>query len=478
MYNSIQHFNEFGVKKIEKVIETFISEKKDLADLVLGLQESLFELGRTIVAEVLEDMDEHIRNSSERKKRYEIVRKDPSTILTSFGMVAYKRTYFKPKKGGHRKYLVDEISGINPHDRVSADVVITALEEATQSSYRKAGAKVAYDSDLSKQAVMKKVHEIEVVDAPLPASEKKEVRILHIEADEDHVALQHKTKSKDGQRKTGISMPKLVYVHEGIDAEKSTVKRKILKNVRYFGGDCKSEDLWLKVAQYIDEQYKEEAIETIYISGDGASWIRMGLQWIPKSRFVLDNHHMNKYIRIATAHLPDEAMYYAITDAIEWPDKKMAAAAFDKVITITEIDTKKEAVREAKRYILNNWDGIEIKEEKAGEIVGCSAEGHVSHVFSERLSSRPKGWSKIGADQMSQLRVYKMNGGKIYDLVMAQKKNEQTEKDIKEQEELINSFRKPSTRYENAMTTNLTVLQSGHKTILYKALRGIIGRCG
>ena len=32
----------------------------------------------------------------------------------------------------------------------------------------------------------------------------------------------------------------------------------------------KSEDLWLKVAQYIDEQYIEESIETIYISGDGA----------------------------------------------------------------------------------------------------------------------------------------------------------------------------------------------------------------
>ena len=61
MYNSIQHFNEFGVSKIEKVITTFVAEKKDLADLVLGLQESLFELGRNIVTEVLEDMDDHIR---------------------------------------------------------------------------------------------------------------------------------------------------------------------------------------------------------------------------------------------------------------------------------------------------------------------------------------------------------------------------------------------------------------------------------
>lgn len=478
MYNSIQQFNEFGVRKIEKSIENFVSEKRDLADLVLGLQESLFELGRSIVAEVLEDMDEHVRNSAERKKRYEIVRKDPNTLLTSFGSVTYSRTYFKPKEGGQRKYIVDELAGINPHDRVSADVVINALDEATQSSYRKAGTKVAYDNDLSKQAVMKKVHEIEVVDAPVTSTEKKAVQVLYIEADEDHVALQKKKKAGDSQRKAGISMPKLVYVHEGIDAEKSSVKRKVLKNVRYFGGDYKSEDLWLKVAKYIDEQYIEEKIETIYISGDGAKWIRQGLHWIPQSRFVLDNHHMYKYIRIATAHMPDESMYLAIQDAIGWPDKKMAAAAFDRVLKLTESNTKKEAVREAKRYILNNWDGIEIKEEKAGEIVGCSAEGHVSHVFSERLSSRPKGWSKMGVDQMAQLRIYKRNGGKIYDLVMAQKKREQKDNEIREQEEFLSSFRRASTKYEDIVNTNLTVLQTGHKTALYKALRGIIGRCG
>ncbi len=478
MYNSIQQFNEFGLRKIEKVIETFVSEKKDIADLVLGLQESLYELGRSIVSEVLEDMDEHIRNSAERKKRYEIVRKDPSTLLTSFGTIAYSRTYFKPKTGGQRGYLVDKLAGIKTHDRVSADVVINALEEATQSSYRRAGTKVAYDSDLSKQAVMKKVHEIEVVDAPHPNSEKKALRVLYIEADEDHVALQQKKKVGDIQRKAGISMPKLVYLHEGIDREKSSLKRKVLKNVRYFGGDFKSEDLWVKVAQYIDEQYEEGSIETIYISGDGASWIRQGLNWISKSRFVLDNHHMNKYIRIATAHLQDDVMYYALQDAIGWPDKKMTAEVFDRVMELTENGTKKEAVREAKRYILNNWDGIEIKEEKAGEIVGCSAEGHVSHVFSERLSSRPKGWSRTGVDQMAQLRIYKRNGGKIYDLVMGQKKREQKENEIREQEELINSFRRSSTRYGDVVNTNLTILQMGHKTTLYKALRGIVGRCG
>ena len=76
MYNSIQHFNELGVKKIEERIKKFISEGKDIADLILGLNEDLMQLGRDIITEVLEDMDEFLRQDGIRKKDWEIVRKD------------------------------------------------------------------------------------------------------------------------------------------------------------------------------------------------------------------------------------------------------------------------------------------------------------------------------------------------------------------------------------------------------------------
>ena len=478
MYNSIKYFNEFGVKKIEGIIRNFISERKDLADLVLGLKENLNELGRNIIAEVLQDMDQYLRDSAVRKKDWEIVRKDETSLLTSFGDVKYSRTYFKPKNKGKRQYLVDSIVGINPHDRVSADVVINAINEAIDSSYRKAGEAATYEDTLSKQAVMNKVHQVKVVEAPVKEHEKKEIRILYIEADEDHVALQHKGKKESNKKKHGISMPKLVYVHEGIDGEKSTSKRKVLKNARYFGGDIDTEELWLQVAQYIDKQYKEESLETIYISGDGASWIRQGLGWISKSKFVLDNHHLNKYMIAATAHLNDKIMYYELKDALEWPDKVMLKNAFKKILGMTDSDTKRQAVKYARRYMLNNWDGIEIKAEKGYEIVGCSAEGHVSHVLSDRLSSRPKGWSKLGAAQMSELRIYKKNGGKVYDLVMAQKIKEENNRKIQVQEEIIKSLRNSSTKYENVLNTSITAINRGQKTGLYQELRNIIGRCG
>ena len=473
LYNSIQHFNELGVKKIEERIKKFISESKDIADLILGVNQDLMQLGRDIVTEVLEDMDEYLRKDGVRKKDWEIVRKDKSSLITTFGQIRYNRTYFKPKDGGKRKYLVDEIVGIKPHERMTADVVINTLDEATESSYRKAGEKACYEDEVSKQAVMNKVHAAEVNPPKLKYSEKRNVRILYIEADEDHVA--HQAKGKGGTR---CLMPKLIYVHEGIDLSRSTAKRKVLKNVRYFGEDCKSEDLWLQVAQYISDQYEEEKIETVYISGDGASWIKQGLNWIGKSRFVLDNHHLNKYIRVATAHINDEAIYQGLKDALDWPDKEMAYRVFKRILELTENDTKRAAVKDSRKYIMNNWDGIAIKAEKGYEIVGCSAEGHVSHILSNRLSSRPKGWSKTGVNQMTKLLVYKKNGGNIYDLVMFQKEQERLEEHAEIQDEIIRSMRRSGIRYENNFNVDLPAIHSGHKTGLYHALRTLIGKCG
>ena len=476
MYNSIQHFIEFGVKKIEERVKEFAQKPTDLADLVLGLQEELLELGRNVVTKVLEDMDDYLRGSGSRKQNWEIVRKDRTEILTSFGPINYERTYFKPKKGGKRQYLVDRIVGINPHDRVSADVVINAVEEASESSYRKGGEKAAYMDEVSKQAVMNKVHELEIVQPSTEERKDKTPKILYIEADEDHVAQQgknkHKTEAEWGPSNT--LMPKLVYVHEGIDYDQSTKKRKVLKNPRYFGGIRDSEELWLEVSQYIDDTYDVDKIETVYISGDGAAWIKQGLNWIGNSKFVLDKYHLSRYVKVATAHLEDEDITQELDDALKEADKDMLKKVFDKIIEKTESETKRNAIKDAKRYILNNWSGIEIKVDNH-EIVGCSAEGHVSHILSDRLSSRPMGWSKNGADKMAQLRIFKKNGGKVYDLVMAQKRKEQKEQAHQLQDELIRQLRTQGSRYENVWNSNITVLNKGHKTALYSALSAIAG---
>ena len=139
---------------------------------------------------------------------------------------------------------------------------------------------------------------------------------------------------------------------------------------------------------------------------------------------MLDKYHMYEYIITATSHLKDSKadaiaeIYRAIHKKKKW----MAEGAFDKILDATEEETKQRAVERSKSYILGNWSGIMLSMGDKEKKIKCSAEGHVSHVYSDRMSSRPLGWSKVGADKMSRLRIYWKNGGDMLELVRFQQK--------------------------------------------------------
>ena len=69
-------------------------------------------------------------------------------------------------------------------------------------------------------------------------------------------------------------------------------------------------------------------------------------------------------------------------------------------------------------YASHNWEAIH-RAFRDKHVLGCSAEGHVSTVYADRMSSRPMGWSEDGCDAMCHLRCYVRNEGrdKIIDLV-------------------------------------------------------------
>jgi hypothetical protein len=100
--------------------------------------------------------------------------------------------------------------------------------------------------------------------------------------------------------------------------------------------------------------------------------------------------------------------------AIKAQDKEYLKVVFETIKDMTESETKVASIIDMRTYILNHFDSI--KNQYASDYIGCSAEGHVSHIYSDRLSSRPLGWSREGLDQMARLRVFRANGGNVYGL--------------------------------------------------------------
>ena len=425
MIKSIQQFQTEGIKKLEKVFCGYASDLTKVAEMVQGVTDSVIKLGLSMIAEEWESYDTLLHDRKDLRPGWQVIRRDEVTKLTSLGEVRYKKTYFHNPQTGERCYLLDRLMGLAPGERLTEDAVARIYEEAAESSYRKGGMNASISRvAVSKETVMEKLHSLQFPETEHP-EEKKQVKTLYIDADEDHVALQYLEKKGDtrGALKHTF-MPKLVYVYEGIQAEGN---RHELLGVKYFGGGYEgtegTERLWKEVYDYISGSYDEEVLECIYVNGDGAEWIRTGAKVHAKAKFVLDRYHMHKYIIAATSHLGDSVQdaRSEIWRAINGKRKKEAGEVFDRIIGVTQTESRQKAVETSKSYILGHWSAIMNGVRNRKEDIHCSAEGHISHIYADRMSSRPLGWSKTGADKMARLRVYKKNGGDMLGLVRYQK---------------------------------------------------------
>jgi hypothetical protein len=425
MINSIRYFQEKGVKNLTEVFSRYSDDPTKFAEMIQGVTKEVTRLGLSIIEEELESYDQLLRERQDLRKGWYIERRDEARLLTSLGEIQYHKTYFHNRETGEYCYLIDQLMGLEKHARISEDAEARILEEAVESSYRKGGINASIgEQEVSKETVMNKLHALEFPKLK-PLDEKRKVRRLYIDADEDHVSLQYLEKKGDIKKpRVNTVMPKLVYVYEDVDFDGSKHE---LKKCHFFGGDYAgtsgTKELWQEVFEFIESSYDEAVLEKIYINGDGAEWIKSGAKIHGKAHFILDRFHMHKYIISATSHLKDSVqdarneIYRAINGKRKWA----AEEAFDKILNVTESETKRRAVESAKNYILGNWTGIMESLKAKDKSLQCSAEGHVSHIYADRMSSRPLGWSRTGADKMSRLRIYRQNKGNMLELVRYQK---------------------------------------------------------
>ena len=117
----------------------------------------------------------------------------------------------------------------------------------------------------------------------------------------------------------------------------------------------------------------------------------------------------------ATAHAP--ALKTSIYRSIQRLDKQTVLTKLNEALALAQKPARRKRIQDTIRYIINNWDGIEAQVKHPH--VGCSAEGHVSHILSARLSSRPMAWSLKGAGNMAGIRAIKANGESVHEHYMA-----------------------------------------------------------
>lgn len=303
-------------------------------------------------------------------------RGDVRQVVTQLGVVSYHRTYYACREGGHT-YPIDKVVGLESYQRVSSGVGLELVDAAREMSYARAS-RVVTGGLVTKQTVMRKIREAAPAVEPVA---RKKVPVLHVDADEDHVKLQ-----------TGNSrIVPLVSVYEGIARNG---KRGICKNVFHcseFGK--KTEDLWEEVLTEMERRY--DLTETkIYLHGDGAPWIKSGLEWLPNSTFVLDRYHVNKALKSAVSGIERKSgcqYEYHLRQALNEGDRDYFCSVRDSLLA--RWPERERTILEATNYLLSNFNAVHIYTTDPEARNGGATEPHVSHVLSSRLSSRPMGWS-------------------------------------------------------------------------------------
>lgn len=408
------------MKEIFSAALDFMEHPENLCELEKRILKASQKSNAEVMGEILTDYDRQITLAPKRKCKYTIQRHDQRTLTTVFGDVRFTHTYYRKKKDGSYHYLLDEKIHLSKNERLSDYAEVDLLAEATNHSYQKAADRFGAEGQrVSKTTVMNKVHGT-LAELPMEEPEaKKEVPYLYIEADEDHI---HRQKTE----KDGCIIGKLAYVHEG-KQDVCHGKRELINPV-YFGGQYAGNEgnaaLWRRVEEYIEKNYDTEKIQTVYLSGDGAAWIKGGVEYVDKSIFVADRFHLMKYIHAAAGQMLDdqEEVKHALYQFIR---ENRKASLKKYILSMKESAANLQPIEACEKYILNNWNAIQ-KAFHDEHVYGCSAEGHVSSIYSDRMSSRPMGWSEIGADRMCRLRCLSKTYGdeKIIQLVRLRREKE------------------------------------------------------
>ena len=449
MYSIIQKICEKNNKILKEGVKKVLNGD-DVSSLTGAIKEFTDNLGKELFSEIVTQIENIVFEDSKRKNQYEAVRFAEKSLITKNGKAKFERRYYKDNETGENVCLTDKILGIDKGERIDKKVKAELIQKASDQSYSKSGKLVVPEMEISATTVMRNVrkNEWKMDITERKEEEKIKAKNIYIQVDEDHI----KERGKKGctiSKIITIYTRKRTLTKEERIAEVKQVRKELVDKFTFSGLYKDTQEMWEDVAYYIDCTYKKDEIETAFVMGDGATYIKAGTEWIAKSVFVLDTFHLKKYIN----HLNyDENLKTKLQEAIDQFDPISTENIMNEAIrkikeeikedeqlgrNTKRLENRLKKIEETKTYLINQWQGIEAHDIYKDKLTGCCQEGQVHHTLSERMSTDAKVWCEEGIDEMSQLRAFTQNGGDIYQKIIDISTEEKREKKIEELEKRI-----------------------------------------
>lgn len=413
--------------------------KQSIAEMVQnlkggeGLGEVLvkisMEIAREFYRQVLELVDNYLFQIKGTALKSEGLY--PKWIISPLGSVRVRRRKYREDTGGYR-YLLDDILGLEGRSPLTPEIKEDCAYIATLLPFMKSAQVIeqaipeAAISHTTVHRVVERLAEPVMREAEAKRQQLYEtgemvsggnrvVPRLFIEADGVNIALQREKKKKT-EIKIGIA-------YEGWQ-EKSKGRYAVMGKTTYHSVSS-GESFWEGFSLKLAGRYDLSQIKQYIVGGDGAGWVKNGVELLGDSCFQLDRFHLLRALRQALSQQKEQInpIYRACNEG----DISVAFGLLQDALNKAK-GKEREKIEQVMGYLADNAQGlkdyrIDMGETGQGLRRTGAIESNVDKTAANRLKKRGMSWTIAGANRMVCLTILVFEG-KLPEACHSQKRKE------------------------------------------------------
>lgn len=382
-----------------------------------------------MLAEIFVNLDNMLLEKRDKKIfRFKVFKH--TCIKTIMGPVEFDRRVYKYIDEYGKKsyrYLLDEYLNMETIGHMSANLVEKMIGNVTNDSLRKSADNVnaMTNQNISHMAIWNVVQvlgqriekqedeKIKLYEEDKLNGEKK-VEILFEEADGIWICMQGKDRPKKGRKKE----LKLAVTYEGWTKRSGKKEAYIVKNKRVSAGFTDSRRFKKLRDAKIAEEYNVDEIGLKIVNGDGASWIKEGIDE-EGVHFQLDPFHKSQAV---LRNVQDKKEAGKLIKQLHEGDEEKALERITELMFECggeEVPVKK--LQKLQQYLISNKEGLKPYHLREGINIPEPPEGlfyrhlgtmehNICDILAQRMKGRKMSWSIKGANNLSKILAEKFSG--------------------------------------------------------------------
>lgn len=373
------------MNQITLSLRSVVDSATGFEQLERGAFQAVCRLGREELAAALSEFDARIVVPGSWRSRGLRER----TVVTCLGALTISRRRYLDESGQSR-YPLDEHFALPPAARVSPSIERSLVSLSASVSFREAvgivrdltGADVSHSTAHTalrrcgeRIAIEQRARASDLHDLGVDPGGERGADPLLAEADGTVVAWQG-----ERQRRGEVRLA----VFRGGRAGGQAVSYASVEGARAF---------WRAASTECASAFDITSVRSCVLSGDGAGWVRGGLDVLPNARFLLDPFHIQLALRDATGSHPVASRLSAMLYERGLPAVEQVLGDLAR-----RQPERAEIIERVLGYLRSNSDGLWRSEPSLGTI-----EGHIDKTLANRMKKRGRRWSRMGADAMARV---------------------------------------------------------------------------